>query len=191
MPKIDRASRDRIVQTSLSLLRRGGLSASGLNNLVTEGAVPKGSIYYFFPGGKKQIVLEALQRNQELTAKALSIHLGGAGSLSERVGSLFRDLADRMSKGGFTSSCAIGAVALDIGSDDVELRQACGSILSGWIHLVASHMGELSPSKRQPSAQFLISLLEGAQVSARALRSSAPILNAAASFVTYLEGLTC
>jgi AcrR family transcriptional regulator len=190
MGRSDTGSRDRIVAASLSLLRRGGLAASGVNSVAVEGKAPKGSIYHFFPGGKTDIVIEALQRNRDMTAAAIVRHLGSNHPLSRRVKSLFRELAARMTREDFTSSCAIGAVALDIGAEDVELQKTCGEVLTGWIELVAQHLPEIPASKRRPAAEFLISLLEGAQLAARARRSAAPIANAEEAFILYVKAIS-
>ena len=189
MGRPDNGSRDRIVAASLSLLRRGGLSASGVNSVVAEGKAPKGSIYHFFPQGKTQMVIEALQRNRDLTAAAIVAHLGSNHPLPRRVKSMFRDVAARMSRDDFTSSCAIGAVALDIGAEEVELRKTCSSILNGWIDLVAQHLPELPARKRNSAAEFFISLLEGAQLAARAHASASPITNAEEAFLVYVNAL--
>jgi TetR/AcrR family transcriptional repressor of lmrAB and yxaGH operons len=189
MGRPDTGSRDRIVAASLSLLRRGGLAASGVNSVVAEGKAPKGSIYHFFPKGKTQIVIEALHRNRDMTAAAIVHHLGSNYPLPRRVKSLFRDVAARMSRDDFTSSCAIGAVALDIGGEEVELRKTCGEVLIGWIDLVAQHLPELPAAKRRSAAEFFISLLEGAQLAARARRSASPILNAEEAFLLYAKAI--
>lgn len=189
MGRPDTGSRDRIVAASLSLLRRGGLAASGVNNVVTEGNAPKGSIYHFFPGGKTDIVVEALHRNRDATSAAILRFLGSNHPLPRRVKSMFKDLAARMARDDFTSSCAIGAVALDIGADDAKLRETCREVMTGWIDLVSQQLHELPAPKRRPAAEFFISLLEGAQLAARARRSAAPITNAQEAFLLYVKAV--
>ncbi len=189
MSRTDTGSRDRIVAASLSLLRRGGLAASGVNSVVAEGNAPKGSIYHFFPGGKTEIVIEALHRNRDATAAAIVAHLGSGYPLARRVRSMFKDVAARMAHDDFTSSCAIGTVALDIGADDVALRKTCGDVLNEWIDLVAANLPEFPAAKRRSAAEFFISLLEGAQLAARARRSASAITNAEEAFLLYAKGV--
>ena len=171
------------------LLRRGGLAASGLNSVVAEGHAPKGSVYHYFPGGKTDIVIAALHRNRDNTAASLQTRLGTSHPLARRVKSVFRDLAARMSRDDFTSSCAIGAVALDIGADETALREACASVMTHWIDLVTECLPEFPANKRRAAAEFLISLLEGAQLAARARKSASPIANAEEAFLLYAKGV--
>ena len=49
MSRTETGSRERIVDATLVLLRRGGLAASGVNSVVAEGKAPKGSVYHYFP----------------------------------------------------------------------------------------------------------------------------------------------
>jgi TetR/AcrR family transcriptional regulator, lmrAB and yxaGH operons repressor len=176
-------SRDRIVDATMSLLRRGGLSASGVNNVVAEGRAPKGSLYHYFPGGKQEMVVEALQRYTAAGAERLRQCLGSSYPISRRVKSLFRDIAEGMARDNFTSSCAIGAVTLDLGPDDDALRAACAAGLSEWAQVASEYLPEIPKAKRRAAADLLISLLEGAE------RSAKPLMKAEESFLTYLEAL--
>jgi len=189
MSRTETGSRERIVDATLSLLRRGGLAASGVNSVVAEGKAPKGSVYHYFPGGKTEIVIAALERNRDITAASIQAHLRSSHPLARRVRSLFKDLAARMSRDDFTSSCAIGAVALDIGADETALREACAAVMTHWIDLVADCLPEFPANKRRAAAELFISLLEGAQVAARARRTASPIFNAEDAFLLYAKSV--
>jgi AcrR family transcriptional regulator len=189
MSRLATGSRDRIVDATMSLLRRGGLSASGVNNVVAEGRAPKGSLYHYFPGGKEQMVIEALQRYAAAGIERLQKCLGSSYPLSRRVKALFRDVAEGMARDKFVSSCAIGAVTLDLGSDDDALRAACAAALAEWTRVASDCLPEIPKAKRRAAAELLISLLEGAELVARAERSARPLLNAEESFLTYLGAL--
>ena len=53
-------TRDKVLEAAILLMRRTGFSGAGINEILKESGAPKGSLYYFFPQGKKQIVSEAL-----------------------------------------------------------------------------------------------------------------------------------
>ena len=53
-------SRDRMLETTIDLLRGWGLAGAGINDIVRESGAPKGSVYHHFPGGKLQLASEAL-----------------------------------------------------------------------------------------------------------------------------------
>lgn len=50
-----------IIEKAALLFSRKGFYGAGLNELLTACNVPKGSFYYYFPNGKKQLVMEVLE----------------------------------------------------------------------------------------------------------------------------------
>ena len=53
-------ARSRILLTMARLIEKQGYHATGLNEIIRESNTPKGSLYYYFPGGKEQIGAEAI-----------------------------------------------------------------------------------------------------------------------------------
>ena len=58
-------TREKLIEAAITLMRRSGLSGAGINEIVRESGAPKGSVYYFFPQGKQQIVKEGLKQYSE------------------------------------------------------------------------------------------------------------------------------
>src|SRR5258708_2686263 len=54
-------ARARMLQAAADLLHRQGYASTGLNQILEESHAPKGSLYFDFPGGKEELVNEALQ----------------------------------------------------------------------------------------------------------------------------------
>jgi TetR/AcrR family transcriptional regulator, lmrAB and yxaGH operons repressor len=78
---------------------------------------------------------------------------------------------------------------LDLGEADDALRAACAAALSEWAQVAATCLPEIPKAKRRAAAELLITLLEGAELVARAERSARPLSNAEDSFLTYLAAL--
>ncbi|MBK6804952.1 MAG: TetR/AcrR family transcriptional regulator [Betaproteobacteria bacterium] len=47
------ASRERMLDAAIGLMRHGGLAAAGMNEIVAASGAPKGSVYHHFPDGKR------------------------------------------------------------------------------------------------------------------------------------------
>ncbi len=56
------STRDQIIEATAGLLETQGYRATGLNQIIEESGAPKGSLYYYFPGGKEEFSTEASAR---------------------------------------------------------------------------------------------------------------------------------
>src|SRR6202021_3412766 len=52
--------RDRMVRSAGQLIRRKGVSGTGMREIVTEADAPRGSLQHYFPGGKEELISDAL-----------------------------------------------------------------------------------------------------------------------------------
>ena len=64
-------TRARILLTMARLIEKQGYHATGLNEIIRESGAPKGSVYYYFPGGKEQIGAEAILEAGKIIAARL------------------------------------------------------------------------------------------------------------------------
>ena len=56
----ERSPRERMVYHAAQLIRMQGVSGTGLREVVDRAQAPRGSLQHYFPGGKEQLVDEAL-----------------------------------------------------------------------------------------------------------------------------------
>src|ERR1700759_3128401 len=54
-------ARDRIVRSAAALVRERGVHGVGLREIVAHADGPRGSLQRYFPGGKTQLITEALK----------------------------------------------------------------------------------------------------------------------------------
>src|ERR1700686_4996147 len=52
--------RERMVRSAAQLIRRKGVSGTGMREIVTQADAPRGSLQHYFPGGKEELVSDAL-----------------------------------------------------------------------------------------------------------------------------------
>src|SRR6187551_585554 len=104
------AAKSRMLDAAIGLMRRGGLARAGVNEIVAASGAPKGSVYHFFPDGKRQIAVEALERYAERVHASMDEALSRARGPRAKVQALFALVASRLEEADFGASCAVGAV---------------------------------------------------------------------------------
>src|SRR5580658_6346957 len=61
--------RERMVRSAAQLIRRKGVSGTGLREIVAEADAPRGSLQHYFPGGKEELVSDALLWMGDVSAR--------------------------------------------------------------------------------------------------------------------------
>ena len=172
-------TRQRYVDAAIALLREGGYARAGINEIVAASGAPKGSLYHHFPGGKQQIVREALDAYTHAVGAYAARALAGATTPAGRVRALFAAVAHRLEASGFRSSCAAGAVALDLDADLEAVRDAVHAFFAAWVALVAPHFPLRDPARAASFTGLLLTAIEGGYVRGRAEHSTRALDEAA------------
>jgi AcrR family transcriptional regulator len=180
-------AKDRLVVAALDLLRQSGLSGAGINNVVDASGAPKGSVYHYFPGGKHDLVASALAEAERQVAGSLGRIFGTSAPLATKVRDLFAATASALGSNGFTKSCPVGAVTLDLERESEKLRRVCGAIFDTWRDIVAEGLTEIPHAARREIAELVLATLEGAMILARARAAKDPLLCAGAGLADALQ----
>ena len=177
----DKASdtRNKIIEAAIALMRRSGLSGAGINEIVAQSRAPKGSIYYFFPQGKQQIVSEALAVYAQRGLAAWGHALSKADTPGQKIRALFDAIAARIELDQYGASCAAGAVTLDLDNDLELVRKSIAGAFAQWMELISAHFPIADAEKRKSFAGLVLTVVEGAFIRARAERSAKPFNDAA------------
>src|SRR3954452_25100868 len=158
------ATRLRMLDAGIELMRRSGLSGAGINDIVAASGAPKGSVYHFFPGGKQQVVGEALAIYATRVHALIEAAMAGARTPSGRVRALFAVFAKRFQSANYRQSCAAGAVSLDLVDEHEGIRGAIAAAFADWLDLLASGIGLAARKRSRSFAGLVLTALEGASV---------------------------
>ena len=168
----DAPPRERLLETAIDLLRRSGLSGAGINEIVRESGAPKGSVYHHFPGGKPQIVDEALARHSDRVLAFIEAALARGDDPAARVRSLFLAFAERLDAAHYDRSCPAGTCALDLDEGWAGLQERLGSLFDDWVASIDRQLGFADAKRSRAFAGLVLTAIEGAYVRGRAERSS-------------------
>lgn len=174
-----RTPRERMVLSAAQLVRVQGVGATGLRDVVAHAEAPRGSLQHYFPGGKDQLISEAIAWAGDYAARRVA---RVAAKLEDPTpGKLFAAMAaqwrDEFTETGFDGGCPLVATVADTAATSDTLREAVGKAFEGWRRPVAETLEQLGvPSARSASlAVLMLSALEGAIVLARAHQDVAPL----------------
>ena len=165
-------TRERVIEATIALMRRSGFSGAGINEILKESGAPKGSLYHFFPEGKRQIAIEALT---VYAARVLALYdeaLSTSDDPAKKIKALFRLAAQRLELAEFRLSCAAGAVSLDLEPELEPVRAAVTSFFERMVAMVARHFEFESKAKARAFAGLVLTAIEGGYVRGRAEHSS-------------------
>lgn len=164
-------TREKLVDAAIALMRRSGLTGAGINEIVRESGAPKGSVYHFFPGGKREIVEAGLAAHAGRVAAFIDAALSGRRSPREKVRALFEAFAKRLEQGAYRNSCAAGTVCLDLDEEFESLRPAVAGALREYQRAIGAHFPFASRRRAESFAGLLLTAIEGAYIRGRAERS--------------------
>lgn len=180
-------TRERLIEAAITLMRRAGLSGAGINEIVRESGAPKGSVYYFFPQGKQQIVKEGLAQYSERIVAFIDSTLSSKRKPGEKVRALFNAFAERIEQGEFRHSCPVGTVCLDLDSELEDLRFVVAAAFDQYAKAIEAHFPFHDRRRAKSFAGLLLTAIEGAYIRGRADRSSKPFREAGAWLAELVE----
>ncbi|MER6030884.1 TetR/AcrR family transcriptional regulator [Streptomyces sp. NPDC001851] len=182
MSEARRGPRERMVFSAAQLIRRDGVAATGLREVAAHAGAPRGSLQHYFPGGKEQLVNEAVAWAGRYAGKRIARFLAG---LEEPTPSgLFAAMAaqwtDEYAADGFAAGCPVAAATVECASAGGSTREAVAAAFALWRNPLADALTDLGvPAARAASlATLMISTLEGAILLARAAQDTAPLTTA-------------
>jgi AcrR family transcriptional regulator len=178
-------TKERIMDSSAELFRRQGYNGTGVKQIVAAANAPFGSLYHFFPGGKEQLGEEVIRSSGALYIELFATIAAAAPDVLTAVSDFFEGAAQTLLETDFADACPIATVALEVASTNEPLRVATAEVFESWIEAATAYFMFAGTSRETARGLSLsmLSLLEGAFVFSRAMRSTEPLQRAGVSAV--------
>src|SRR6476661_7068012 len=179
VPRGDRRrspARARMVQSAATLIRERGIHGVGLREVVAHSRGPRGSLGRYFPGGKTQLMSEAIDVALAGIYDELDRTLTEAQTFPEAIGLILAPWRSVLVDHDFALGCPLAATVVDAAEND-GLRVHVSDLLARWQSTVADIYVKFgaSPAVADEHATVLLAAVEGALILARAHRSTAPL----------------
>lgn len=180
-------ARDRIVRSAATLVRERGVHGVGLRQIVAHANGPRGSLQRYFPGGKTQLITEALNLAGAEVLDDTESRLLNATTLAGAIDAIFAPWRQVLLESNFRMGCPIAATVTDAAGDD-RLRQHARALLDQWRDAVRTALVKFGAkeSTAENDASVLLAALEGALILSRANQSTEPLDTVQRFFTTSL-----
>ena len=182
-------TRAKMVAGAADLMSRRGVNATSMREVVRHTGTPRGSIGHHFPGGKQQLIEDALAfagRQVSGPLRHLTQKQGAIGGLHAFI-SLWRQTLERTK---FQAGCPVLAVAVEqfvsdatdnAGAPDQAaqrlLLDLADGVFADWQKIMVTalrHEGVM-PLRARRLAALVVASMEGTVAMCRAARSTQPL----------------
>lgn len=169
------STRARMLGSAVEVLRERGAAGVTIDEVLARSDAPRGSVYHHFPGGRRQILMEALQYAADTIGDVIGAETSdSAWNLVQRFVEFWEHV---LTGSDFTAGCPVVAVAIAAPDEEPDLTAAAGAIFDRWrAALTADFVADgFDESDASPLAVMCIAALEGAVVLCRSSRSVDPL----------------
>lgn len=181
------STRDRMIVGAADLISRRGVAATSLRDVVSHSKTPRGSLSHHFPGGKQQLLEEAVRYADDAVAGPLTRLLAERGPVDG-----FRAFVSWWQRileaSDFEAGCPILAVAVEpISGGDMQeiesaqaqesLRALVNAAFVRWREILASSFvrSGVPIARAGGLAALAVASIEGTVAMCRASRSNEPL----------------
>lgn len=181
--------RRRMIEGAGRLLTRQGYAGTSMRAIVQAAKTPWGSVHHYFPGGKSQVAVEAIELGDRQVRSAIAACLEGAATPADAVRAYFALAGSVLEDTGFEQGCPVATVALETASDDGAVAASCSASFDAWIAAWAEALAAagVEPGRAREVATVVVGGVEGALLLSRVRRDLEPMRLAAASAGALVE----
>jgi TetR/AcrR family transcriptional repressor of lmrAB and yxaGH operons len=171
-------SRGKLVRAAAELFRKQGYHATGLAEIVSASGAPRGSLYFYFPGGKEELACAAIEDASAEWRERIERLVDDAESPSRAIAVVCDELAKTLEASGWEHGCPVATVALEASAGSESVRQGCVAHFARWEDAIALRLQEagVPEADAKAIALFVLATLEGALLLAKVERSTRPLV---------------
>jgi AcrR family transcriptional regulator len=167
-----------MVISAALLIRERGAHATAISDVLQHSGAPRGSAYHYFPGGRTQLLCEAVDYAGDHVGAVIAEADSGLELLDTLIDKYRRQLLDS----DFRAGCPIVAVSVESGDGEDRERmlpvvERAAAVFDRWTGQIAQRLiADGIPAEQAGELSVLTtSALEGAIVLARVRRDVAPL----------------
>lgn len=170
-----------MVRSAALLMRDHGVAATSIARVLEHSGAPRGSVGHHFPGGRRELVEDALVWAGSQIGDRLRAAVDEERHAASAYARVCRDYEMQLVATDFTAGCPVGAAMQEVHHDEA-LAPVVAGVVSEWQGVLSEALVADGHARGEADAlaQLAIACLEGAIMTARVSRSVAPVQAVAA-----------
>jgi AcrR family transcriptional regulator len=163
--------RERMVISTALLIRERGAHSTAISDVLQHSGAPRGSAYHYFPGGRTQLLCEAVDFAADFTSHRIASATSSLDAVDRIVGEFRAQLVET----DYRAGCPVVAVAVE--ADNPAVIERAAAAFTRWTELIADRLvGDgVDADRAEEVAMLFMTSLEGAIVVARSTRDVKPL----------------
>ena len=160
-----------MVVSAALLIRERGAHATAISDVLQHSGAPRGSAYHHFPGGRTQLLCEAVDYAGEHVA-AIIAEADGSMQLLDILIDKYRQ---QLLATDFRAGCPVAAVSVE--ADEARVVERAGAAFGRWTELIEQRLAAdgIATDRAHELAVLAASAIQGAILLARARRDLTPL----------------
>jgi AcrR family transcriptional regulator len=165
-----------MVTSAALLLREHGVAGTSVAKVLEHSRGPRGSVGFHFPGGKAELISDALRWTGGLVTASLRTAAEEGASPADVFTFICEHYRSQLADSDYVAGCPVGAVAQEAYGDP-NLGPVVSEIVEEWAGALADVLVRAGhrPAEAADLAMLSICSLEGAIAMARVQRSTHPL----------------
>lgn len=175
-------NRSEVIEKGRELVRRNGFTNTGVNLILQEAGIPKGSFYNLF--SSKEIFAEEILRSYGAMRQNFTRHMLSDQNLSplQRLERMYQTMIAFMASEGYTNGCLINNLSVEVGGMNEQIAAVADEQFRATVAIIATcvragqEMGEIRrDNSAEELAEFVHTGFIGSLFRMKATRSRAPV----------------
>jgi AcrR family transcriptional regulator len=170
-------ARERMITSTALLIRERGAHSTAISDVLEHSGAPRGSAYHYFPGGRVQLLCEAV----DFASDHVAAQIDGATTGIDVLDAVVAGFRKQLTKTDYRAGCPVVAVAVEAGDpakdENAAVLERAGAAFVRWTDLITARLVDdgIAEDVARELSVFITSAIEGAIVIARATRDVSPL----------------
>lgn len=157
-------SKQKIVIAAANLFQVKGYNGTGLNEILKESNAPKGSLYYYFKGGKEELAVEAIKLTSKNIQRRLKKTFDKYSNPVDALAGVINNIIDDLKRDNKPKDISLSLIALETHLSSEVLRKACDEAFRELTKVYCEKLieGGIPESEAENIGEFVQVTMEGA-----------------------------